>query len=321
MTEEPTASKLPDIDFGRAFEAAVTPEVQRIAAETNEAMLDDTIEDLLVGFELAAKQDDSGNDFWDARDLARLLDYLDFRNFLNIVEKAKDSSRTAGIPTADHFVDATDMIDIGKGAAREVQTILLTRYACYLIAQNGDARKRPIAFAQTYFAVQARRQEVQDQDIASAIPLLEEEKRILLRDEMKKHNKMLAEAARNAGVVLPRDFAIFTNAGYIGLYGGLDRLGIQRRKGISSKNNILDHMGSTELAANLFKATQTEDKLRRDAVVGTHAANKTHYEVGAMVRATIKEIGGTMPEDLPAAENIVKVARRINKAITKAAED
>jgi hypothetical protein len=171
MTDDPTASKLPGIDFGRAFEATITPEVQKIASETNEAMPDETLEDLLVGFEFAAKQDDAGNEFWDARDLARLLDYSDYRNFLNIVEKAKESSRTAGISTDDHFVDATDMVDIGSGAVREVQTVLLSRYACYLIAQNGDARKRPIAFAQTYFAVQARRQEIQDRDIAAAAPL------------------------------------------------------------------------------------------------------------------------------------------------------
>jgi DNA-damage-inducible protein D len=314
MSHGSSADKLPQIDFSKAFEATVTAEIQRIAVETNSSMADDTIQDLLVAFELAAKQDDAGNEFWDARDLARLLDYSDYRSFLNIVDKAKNSSETAGIAVRDHFVDATDKVDIGSGASQDVETVLLTRYACYLIAQNGDARKRPIAFAQTYFAVQARRQEVQDQQVQT--PLDEDEKRILLRDEMKKHNKMLAEAARNAGVVLPRDFAIFTNHGYMGLYGGLDRMGIQRRKGIRPKDNILDHMGSTELAANLFKATQTEEKLRRENIVGTAAANKTHYDVGSMVRETIKQIGGTMPEDLPAAESIAKVERRINKTIT-----
>jgi DNA-damage-inducible protein D len=316
MPHGTSADKLPQIDFGRAFEATITPEIQRVAAETNESMADETIQDLLVAFELAAKDDDLGNEFWDARDLARLLDYTDYGNFLNIVEKAKNSSETAGISVAEHFVDATDKVDTGSGVIRDVETVLLTRYACYLIAQNGDARKRPIAFAQTYFAVQARRQEVQDQDAATSAPLHEDEKRVLLRDEMKKHNKMLAEAAKNAGVVLPRDFAIFTNNGYMGLYGGLDRLGIQRKKGIRSKDNILDHMGSTELAANLFKATQTEEKLRRENIVGRAAANKTHYDVGSMVRETIKQIGGTMPEDLPAAESIAKVERRISKTIT-----
>jgi DNA-damage-inducible protein D len=313
---EPTANKLPTIDFAEVFEGFIPANVQLVAVQTNEEMADDTIQDLLVAFEVAAKQDDVGNLFWDARDLARLLDYSDYRNFLGVVEKAKESSRNIKIPTEDHFVDATDMIDIGKGAVREVETILLTRYACYLIAQNGDARKRPIAFAQTYFAVQARRQEIQDQENAEAGHFDEDEKRILLRDEMKKHNKMLAEAARNAGVVEPSDFAIFTNAGYRGLYGGLDRAGIQKKKGV--KDNILDRMGSTELAANLFKATQTEDKLRRENIVGKAAANRTHFDVGSMVRETIRQIGGTMPEDLPAAENIATVERRINRAITEA---
>lgn len=312
---EPTASKLPTIDFAEVFEGFIHPDAPFVAVQTNEGMEDDTIQDLLVAFEVAAKQDDAGNVFWDARDLARLLDYPEYRNFQSVVEKAKTSSKKVGIPIDDHFVDATDMVDIGRGAARSVETILLSRYACYLIAQNGDARKRPIAFAQTYFAVQARRQEIQDQENGQTPQFDEDEKRILLRDEMKRHNKMLAEAARNAGVVEPGDFAIFTNAGYRGLYGGLDRVGIQKRKGI--KDNILDRMGSTELAANLFKATQTEDKLRRENIVGKAAANRTHYDVGSMVRDTIRQIGGTMPEDLPAAENIATVERRINRAITE----
>jgi DNA-damage-inducible protein D len=316
---EPTASKLPSIDFAEVFEGFIPVDAPFVAVQTNEGMAEDTIRDLLVAFEIAAKQDDAGNVFWDARDLARLLDYSDYRNFLSVVEKAKISSKKVGIPIEDQFVDATDMVDIGSGAARPVETILLTRYACYLIAQNGDARKRPIAFAQTYFAVQARRQEIQDQESGQTPQFDDDEKRILLRDEMKKHNKMLAEAARNAGVVEPKDYAIFTNAGYRGLYGGLDRVGIQNRKGV--KDNILDRMGSTELAANLFKATQTEDKLRRENIVGKAAANKTHYDVGSMVRDTIRQIGGTMPEDLPAAENIATVERRINKAITEAKTD
>ena len=313
---EPTANKLPPIHFAEVFEGFIPADVQIIAIQTNEGMAEDTIQDLLVAFEVAAKQDDAGNLFWDARDLARLLDYSDYRNFLSVVEKAKISSKKVGIPIEDQFVDATDMVDTGSGAARPVETILLTRYACYLIAQNGDARKRPIAFAQTYFAVQARRQEIQDQESAQTGQFNEDEKRILLRDEMKKHNKMLAEAARNAGVVHPTDFAIFTNAGYRGLYGGLDKVGIQNKKGV--KDNILDRMGSTELAANLFKATQTEDKLRRENIVGKAAANRTHYDVGSMVRETIRQIGGTMPEDLPTAENIATVERRINRAIARA---
>ena len=212
------------------------------------------------------------------------------------------------------------MVTIGGGAEREVKDVRLTRYACYLIAQNGDPRKKPVAFAQTYFAIQTRRQEIQDDDVAQYVPLPEDQKRLLLRDEIKAHNKNLADAARGAGVIEPVDFAVFQTFGYKGLYGGLDRIGIQRRKGLRSKDHILDHMGSTELAANLFRATQTEDKLRRDKIVGKSAANETHYAVGRKVRDTIREIGGAMPEDLPPAEDIAKVGRRLSRAISSSAK-
>jgi len=269
----------------------------------------------VAAFEDAAQVDDDGVEFWQARDLAELLEYADYRNFINIIDKAKDACRKSGQEISDHFVDITDMVDIGSGATREVDDIKLTRYAAYLTAQNGDPRKPPVAFAQTYFAIQTRRQEIQDEDVAQYVPLDEDQKRLLLRGEIKDHNKKLASAAKDAGVVLPFDFAVFQTFGYKGLYGGLDRVGIQRRKGLRSKEHILDHMGSTELAANLFRATQTEEKLRRDKVKGKDAANATHYRVGRKVRDTIKEIGGTMPEDLPPAEDIVKVGRRLKKAI------
>jgi DNA-damage-inducible protein D len=315
MASRPSSELLAEIAFGEALQQVVTAKTQQTAAETNETLRDGAIERLIAAFEDAAQIDDAGNEFWDARDLQKLLDYSDYRNFLNTVDKAKEACKTTGIPPENHFVDATDMVDIGSGAERLVETIRLSRYACYLTAQNGDARKKPIAFAQTYFAIQTRRQQAQDDDIAQYTPLPEDEKRLLLRDEIKVHNKKLASAAKSAGVVLPLDFAIFQNAGYQGLYGGLDRLGIQRRKGIKANQNILDHMGSTELAANLFRATQTEEKLRRDNVKGKEAANKTHYAVGRKVRQAIAEIGGTMPENLPNAEDIVKVGRRLKKAI------
>jgi len=315
MATKPNSDKLAEIAFGEALQRITSPEQQKAAVRTNETLRDGAIERLIAAFEEAAQTDESGNEFWDARDLQKLLDYSDYRNFLNTVEKAKEACKTTGIPVADHFVDVTDMVNIGSGAARQIDTIRLTRYACYLIAQNGDARKKPIAFAQTYFAIQTRRQEAQDDDIGQYAPLPEDEKRILLRDEIKNHNKKLASAAKSAGVVLPLDFAIFQNAGYQGLYGGLDRVGIQRRKGIQAKQNILDYMGSTELAANLFRATQTEEKLRRDNVKGKDAANSTHYGVAKKVRQAIKDIGGTMPEDLPKAEAIAKVGRRLKKAI------
>ena len=211
-----------------------------------------------------------------------------------------------------------EMVEVGSGAERPVESSRLTRYASYLVAQNGDARKRPVAFAQTYFAIQTRRQEIRDDDVSQYVPLSEDHKRLLLRDEIKEHNKNLASAAKGAGVHEPVDFAIFQTFGYKGLYGGLDRPGIQRRKGLKSKDNILDHMGSTELAANLFRATQTEEKLRRDKISGKDAANSTHYEVGQKVRHAIREIGGTMPENLPKAENIAKVAKRLKKAVGNA---
>ena len=315
MADKPSSELLAKIAFGEALQQVVTAKNQRTAVSTNETLRDGAIERLIAAFEDAARVDDVGNEYWDARDLQKLLDYSDYRNFLKTVDKAKEACKTTGIPVEDHFVDATEMVDIGSGASRPIDTIHLSRYACYLTAQNGDARKKPIAFAQTYFAIQTKRQQEQDQDIVQYTPLPEDEKRVLLRDEIKVHNRKLASAAKSAGVVLPLDFAIFQNAGYSGLYGGLDRVGIQRRKGIKANQNILDHMGSTELAANLFRATQTEEKLRRDNVKGKEAANLTHYAVGRKVRQAIADIGGTMPENLPKAEDVVKVARRLKKAI------
>jgi len=315
MSTEDKSAKLAETAFEQALADLSTPEQRLAALETNETLRDGAIEQLLAAFEETARSDGDSGQFWDARDLARLLDYSDYRNFLVSVEKAKTACKKTGAPVEDHFVDATDMIELGKGAEREVETIRLSRYACYLIAQNADPRKQPVAFAQTYFAIQTRRQEARDEEASQYALLSEDEKRILLRDEIKHHNKMLASAAKQAGVIKPIEFAIFQNAGYQGLYGGLDRVGIQRRKGIKAKQNILDYMGSTELAANLFRATQTEEKLTRDRVKGKEAANLVHYDVGREVRKAIENIGGTMPENLPVAEDIVKVGRRLKKVI------
>ena len=316
MNKPKDVNKLAGMAFEEALSRLAKTDPKEVAAVTNSKMPDTAIEALIGQFEDAAQVDDDGVEFWDARTLATLLGYTDYRNFLNIVAKAKEACQNSGQRPEDHFVDITEMIELGKGATREVDNVKLTRYAAYLIAQNGDSKKRAIAFAQTYFAIQTRRQEIQDDDIEQYTPLSEDQKRLLLRDEIKDHNTKLASAAKGAGVVQPIDFAVFTNFGYQGLYGGLDRRGIQRRKRLPSKANILDHMGSTELAANLFRATQTEEKLRRDNVKGKDAANSTHFEVGRKVRQAIKDIGGTMPEALPPAEDIVKVGRRMKKAIT-----
>jgi DNA-damage-inducible protein D len=211
----------------------------------------------------------------------------------------------------DHFVDITEMIEIGKGGQRPVKTVLLSRYACYLVIQNADPKKDIVAQGQTYFAIQTRRQELADERI-------EDERRVLLREEMRHHNVQLADAAKDAGVIEPIDYAIFQNHGYMGLYGGLKQEDIHRRKGLKKSQKILDHMGSTELAANLFRATQAEEKLRREKVKGKDAANRTHREVGAKVRQTIRELGGTMPEKLPVPESIKKIEANQRKRLGKA---
>lgn len=319
MSEEVSkSSRIAGMAFDEALERLAGTDPREVAAVENATMKDGAIERLIAAFEDAAHIDDEGTEFWEARDLQELLGYSKWDSFLDVVEKAKRACEASGQAVQDHFADVRKMVPIGSGAGRDIPDIRLTRYACYLIAQNGDSRKKPIAFAQTYFAIQTRRQEIRDEDEAQYVPLSEDHKRLLLRDEIKDHNKKLASAAKGAGVIEPFDFAVFQTFGYQGLYGGLDRAGIQRRKGLKSKQHILDHMGSTELAANLFRATQTEEKLRRDNVKGKNAANATHFEVGQKVRQAIKDIGGTMPENLPAAEDIVKVGRRVKKAIASA---
>lgn len=206
----------------------------------------------------------------------------------------------------DHFVDVNKMVSIGSGAEREVDDIELSRYACYLTVMNGDPRKEVIAVGQTYFAVKTRQQEL----VENYDELTENQKRLAIRHEMAEHNKSLAEAAQMAGVATSLDYATFQNYGYMGLYGGLRAADIKARKGLKKSQNILDHMGSTKLAANLFRATQTDEKLRRDNVQGKAAANKVHYQVGAKVRQTIKDLGGTMPEDLPTPEKSIKQLER-----------
>ena len=259
-------------------------------------------------FEQIKEVDDSGNEFWGARKLAKVLEYTDFRNFMSVVAKAKKACEKSDQLIENHYVDFNEMVSIGSGAERSMSSVKLSRYACYLIVQNADPSKKVVALGQTYFAVQTRMQEIQQMDDYNQLST-EDERRLFLRNEMKKHNLQLADAAKNAGVIQPFEYAVFQNHGYMGLYGGLGAKQIHAVKGLKKSQQILDHMGSTELAANLFRATQTEEKLKKDKIKGKVKANKTHFEIGKKVRKTIEEIGGTMPEDLPTADSIKKLEK------------
>lgn len=265
-------------------------------------------------FESIKHIDENGVEYWTSRSLWKVLEYTEYRNFLPVIEKAKIACENSGQRVENHFVDIHEMILIGKGAERPLDSVKLSRYACYLIVQNADPSKTIVAQGQTYFAIQTRIAEVQQMKEYQALSD-EEEKRLFLRAELQKHNSELASAAKDAGVIDSRDYAIFQNYGYQGLYGGMTAKDIHARKGLKQSQKILDHMGSTELAANLFRATQTEEKLRRENIKGKQKANMTHYEVGAKVRQTIKELGGTMPEDLPTVENIKAVEKKKQKML------
>jgi DNA-damage-inducible protein D len=250
-----------------------------------------------------------GVEFWYARELQAVLEYTEWRNFELVILKSKEACNTSGNHVADHFVDVNKTIPMPKTAVKSVPDLMLSRYACYLIVQNGDPRKEVIAVGQTYFAVKTRQQELVD----GYDRLSEEQKRLAIRNEMIVHNKSLAEAAQVAGVETSKDYAIFQNKGYQGLYDGLGAKEIHTRKGLRKGEQILDHMGTTELAANLFRATQTDEKLRRESIQGKQAANQTHFAVGQKVRQTIKELGGTMPEDLPTPQKSIKQLEKEHK--------
>ena len=257
-------------------------------------------------FENIKHINEAGEEYWLARELQSVLEYTEWRNFLKVIEKATLSCLNSGFIIENHFVDINKMVSIGSGADRKIEDIMLSRYACYLIVMNGDPRKDIIALGQTYFAVKTRQQELID----NYEQLTEDQKRLAIRNEMTAHNKSLAEAAQMAGIIESKDYAIFQNKGYQGLYGGLGAKEIHARKGLKKNQKILDYMGSTELAANLFRATQTDEKLRRENIKGKQAANQTHYEVGKKVRQTIKELGGTMPENLPTPQKSISQIER-----------
>ena len=269
-----------------------------------------TIDDLLKSpFEKIKRMSEEGYEFWSARDLSSLLEYSQYRHFLPVIEKAKEALSNLDENSNDHMEDMLNMVEIGSGARREIDDIKLSRFACYLIVQNADPSKKIVALGQAYFAIKTRQKELIEAEEKKLIESEENQKRLFLREEMKKHNKHLADAANDAGVKEPWDYAIFQDHGYKGLYGGLGNKDIHAKKGLKKSQQILDHMGSTELAANLFRATQTEEKLRREGIKGKQNANRTHYEVGKKVRQTIQELGGTMPEDLPPVEAIKKIER------------
>ena len=263
-------------------------------------------------FEAIKKTNEFEEDCWSSRELGRLLGYGEYRNFEPVLKKAIESCINSGYSNLDHFVDKHEMIPLGKGARRSINFVELSRYGAYLVIQNADPSKPLVAAGQTYFAVQTRRQELTDQESAQA---LEDQRRLVARAEMRDHNLKLADAAKDAGVIEPLDYAIFQNHGYKGLYGGLGAKEIHARKGLGKNQEILDHMGSAELAANLFRATQAEQKLRREGITGKANANRAHQEVGKVVRETIEKLGGTMPENLPAAPSLKVLEAKERKAV------
>ena len=244
---------------------------------------------------------EDGSEFWSARELGPVLDYVKWENFYRVIKRAMISCENAGHSISDDFPEVRKIVEAGATSKPKLD-YELTRYACYLIVQNGDPRKEVIALGQTYFAIQTYRQELADH----YNQLDEDRRRLVVRGDIKQWNQLLAETAHDAGVITNEEFAIFQNAGYMGLYGGLDVDDIHAKKKLDAGQKILDYMGSTELIANLFRISQTEEKLRKDDIFGAEKATATHYAVGREVRSAIKKIGGTMPEDLPTPEKSIQ---------------
>ena len=254
--------------------------------------------------------DEFGNEYWEARELQRVLEYKEWRNFKKSIEKAIVSCKISIYKVSDHFVEVNKMVKTGD-SYRKIEDYKLSRYACYLIVQNGDTKKEVIALGQTYFAVQTRKMELTELEYKE---LSEDEKRLYTRKKVSEGNYSLNRTAINSGV---KNLAEFHNAGYRGLYNGESADDIAKRKGLRYREDILDNMGSLELGANLFRITQTEDKLKREKVDNEYTANSVHYEIGKKVRNAIKDMGGTMPEELPTPEKSLKELKRksMNKVI------
>jgi len=256
-------------------------------------------------FETIKHVADDGSEFWYARELAIVLEYIQWRNFAKVLERAKLSCKNSGYEILDHFAEVSKIVEAGA-TSKPVIDFKLTRYACYLIVQNGDPRKEVIALGQTYFAIQTRRQEVADY----FNQLDEDNKRLVIRGDIKQWNQMLAEAAHNAGIMNNEEYAAFQNAGYMGLYGGMKVDDIHQKKGLKKNDRILDFMSATELIANLFRISQTEEKLKKDKTATADAANEIHFIVGKEVRGTIERVGGTMPEELPTPNKSISAIER-----------
>ena len=264
-------------------------------------------------FENIKHIDENGVEFWYARELQTILEYMEWRNFNQVIDKAKIACENSGKRVVANFVDVNKTVQLNFGT-REIADIKLSRYACYLIVQNGDPRKEVIALGQSYFAIKTRQQELHD----DFNQLTEDQKRIAIRDEIKHHNKSLSESAGNAGV---KNFGRFHNSGYKGLYGGLTMQDIHNLKELNEGEHILDFMGSAELAANLFRATQTDEVLRRRNIKGEDLANDTHFNVGRTIRNTMKELGTTMPENLPTPRESIQELKNKQKELEKQSDN
>lgn len=246
--------------------------------------------------------DEYGQEYWLARELQSILTYAKWENFHKVIKIAQIACKISQQEVSYHFPEVRKTIPMPKGANKTVIDYKLTRYACYLIVMNGDPRKEVIAWAQTYFAVKTRQQELAE----LYDQLTEDEKRLFIRGDIKQKNMLLAEAAHKAGIITAFEYATFQDAGYRGLYGGLTARDIADNKGLTNGEEILDYMGSEELAANLFRITQTEAKMRREGTDTPAKANAAHYQIGKIVRKAIEEAGGTMPEDLPLPDKSIK---------------